>query len=230
MRGLAGFSRSRRRRTLSRSKRHGSACKLRAERQRTPLKPRRGGQRIISPRSTVRMIVWVKWLIAIYSAKKRSRIGAEQKRARAFERPAFQDERDLEPARRGCARRLTQPPHGRARREAAHSTDLGVGRGVGKIGEQNQRLAKRLGAVVGPVGEPQMIEAQHADEAPGDLARRRVQSSSLDRGERRLERFGRTADAGELKLRRRRGSGSRRRSRPPEGARRDAGWCRAPRR
>src|SRR3984885_11466377 len=47
--------------------------KLRAEHQRTPLKPRRGGQRIISPRSTVGMMVWVKWLIATYSAKKRSR-------------------------------------------------------------------------------------------------------------------------------------------------------------
>ena len=46
-----------------------------------------------------------------------------------------------------------------------------------------------------------MIEAQHADEAPGDLARRGVQPSSFDRGERGLERFGRTADAGELKLR-----------------------------
>ena len=126
---------------------------------------------------------------------------AEQKSARAFERPAFQDERYLKPASRGGARRLTQSPHGRACREAAHPPNLGVGRGVGKIGEQNQRLAKRHRAVFGPVSEPQVIEAQHADEAPGDLARRRVQASSLDRGERRLERCGRAADAAELELR-----------------------------
>jgi hypothetical protein len=99
---------------------------------------------------------------------------AEQKSARAFERPAFENERDLKPARCGCARRLTQPPHGRACRQAAHSPNLRVSRGVGKIGEQNERLAKRVGAVVTPVSEPQMIEAQHADEAPGDLAGRRV--------------------------------------------------------
>src|ERR1700722_10545267 len=57
----------------------GLGCKLRAEGHRRPLKPRRGGQRIISPRSTVRMIVWVKWLIAIYSAKKRARMAPSRK-------------------------------------------------------------------------------------------------------------------------------------------------------
>src|SRR5208283_4351627 len=39
----------------------------------TPRSPMRGGQRMISPRSGVRTTVWVKWLIATYSAKKRSR-------------------------------------------------------------------------------------------------------------------------------------------------------------
>ena len=38
-------------------------------------------------------------------------------------------------------------------------------------------------------------------EAPGDLTRRRIQSSPFDRGQRRLERFGRTADAAEFELR-----------------------------
>ena len=175
--------------------------KLRAEGHSRPLKPRRGGQRIISPRSTVRTIVWVKWLIAIYSAKKRSRTAPSRNAPEPSNALPSRVERYLKPARRGCARRLTQPPHGRACRQAAHAPNLGVGRGVGKIGEQNERLAKRLGAVVGPVSEPQMIEAQHADEAPGDLAGRRVQPSSLDRGERRLERFGRTADAAKLELR-----------------------------
>src|SRR5207248_3089209 len=44
-----------------------------AERHEIPLSPMRGGQRMISPRSGVRTTVWVKWLIATYSAKNRSR-------------------------------------------------------------------------------------------------------------------------------------------------------------
>ena len=123
--------------------------KLRAEHQRTPLRPRRGGQRIISPRSTVRTIGLGEVVDRDIFGEEAVEHGAEQKSARALEGPSFQDDRDLKPARRGCARRLTQAPHDRARRDAAHAANLGVGRGVGEIGEQNQRLAKRRGAVVG---------------------------------------------------------------------------------
>ena len=40
---------------------------------RSPRRPRRGGQRMISPRSLVRITVCVKWLRPTYSLKKRSR-------------------------------------------------------------------------------------------------------------------------------------------------------------
>src|SRR5579872_5222100 len=39
---------------------------------RSPLLPMRGGQRMISPRSAVRMTVWVKWFTPAYSQKNRS--------------------------------------------------------------------------------------------------------------------------------------------------------------
>ena len=76
--------------------------------------------------------------------------GAQQKSARAFERPAFEDDGYLKSARGARAGGLTQPPDGRAHGQAAHASDLGVGRGVGKIGEEDERLAQRLGAVVRP--------------------------------------------------------------------------------
>ncbi len=69
---------------------------------------------------------------------------AEEKRAGAFERLFFESDGDLEAARRRCAFRLPQPPHDRPRADAAHAADLAVGRAVGEVGEQNERLAQRL--------------------------------------------------------------------------------------
>ena len=56
----------------ARSKRQGSAASSSRKLIASPRKPSRGGQRMISPRSVVRTTVCVKWLIATYSAKKRS--------------------------------------------------------------------------------------------------------------------------------------------------------------
>ena len=110
----------------------------------TPRSPMRGGQRMISPRSAVRMTVWVKWLIATYSAKNRSRTAPSRNAPGALEGLVFQDDRDLEPARRRRALRLPQPPHDRPRRRRCARRGSCVGRAVGEIGEQDQRLAQRL--------------------------------------------------------------------------------------
>ena len=72
---------------------------------------------------------------------------AEEERAGAFERLLFQRHGDLEPARRRGALRLPQTPDDRPRAEAAHAADLAVGRAVGEVGEQDERLAQRRRAV-----------------------------------------------------------------------------------
>ena len=107
----------------------------------------RGGQRMISPRSGVRTTVWVKWLIATYSAKNRSRTAPRRNAPGALEGLVFQDHGDLEPSGRRRSLRLPETPDDRPRAEAAHPADLAIGGAVGEVGEQDERLAERLRAV-----------------------------------------------------------------------------------
>ncbi len=114
----------------------------------TPRSPMRGGQRMISPRSSVRTTVWVKWLIATYSAKNRSRTAPSRNAPEPSKAFSSRTTRDLEAARRRGAFRLPQPPHDRlARRGCARrgSCDRSRCRRGRRTGSSVSR--KRLGPV-----------------------------------------------------------------------------------
>ena len=74
---------------------------------------------------------------------------AEEERARAFERLLVEHHGDLETPRRRGALGLAHTADDRPRVEAAHAADLAVGRAVGEVGEQDERLAQRRRAVAG---------------------------------------------------------------------------------
>ena len=91
---------------------------------------------MISPRSGVRTTVWVKWLIATYSAKNRSRIAPrrnapEPSKAFSSKTTVISSPRAAA-APSGCRRRRTI---GLAMRFFSPA-DLAVGRAVGEVGEQ----------------------------------------------------------------------------------------------
>ncbi len=187
--GLSGFSRSSLRKTAKRSNRHGSAASSPRVSQSTPRNPIRGGQRMISPRSGVRITVWVKWVDRDIFREKSVEHRAEQEYTRAFERSVFHDHRDLEASGGRRALGLPQAASNRSRDDRANAADLPVGRAVREVREQDQSFPQRLGVLVRRMGnQPEMVETEHADQTPRDVARGRVGALAGHRGQHRFPR------------------------------------------
>src|SRR5262245_44794371 len=114
--------------------------------------------------------------------------GTEQEGAAALEGALVERHRDLGAARHADAARMPDAPDDRPAVDVADAADLALGRAVRDLGEQGQHLAQSMAALPGrPLDQAEMVEAEHVDETPGDLAGRGAVGLSGERRDDRLE-------------------------------------------